>query len=79
MDEQTDDDDLDSSSSSSSISADTSPQVEQRQHRCIKQMGKLAKVLRTHLESSMDVEILEKFIGIVDENRPVLSRLLLYY
>ena len=43
------------------------------QHRCIKQMGKLTKVLRPYLESSMDVEILQKFIEITDENRPVLS------
>jgi hypothetical protein len=32
------------------------------------------KVLRPYLESSMDVEILEKFIEIIDENRPVLSK-----
>ena len=32
-----------------------------------------SKVLRPYLESSMDVEILEKFIGIIDENRPILS------
>ena len=44
------------------------------QHRCIKQMGKLTKVLRPYLESSMDVEILQKFIEITDENRPVLSK-----
>lgn len=45
----------------------------QKQQRCIKQMGKLTKVLRPYLESSMDVEILEKFITIIDENQPILS------
>lgn len=33
----------------------------------------LIKVLRPYLESSMDMEILEKFIEIIDENRPILS------
>ncbi len=91
LDEQIDDEDEDDSSSSSSILI---PQNEQRQHRCIKQMGKLTKVnlifyliedyrfglikvLRPYLESSMDVEILEKFIEIIDENRPILSRFLI--
>ncbi|UJR22782.1 hypothetical protein I4U23_025814 [Adineta vaga] len=81
LDEQTDDDDNDDenddmdSSSVSSSTKSTNPrqQNDQRQHRCIKQMGKLTKVLRPHLEPYMDVEILEKFIAIVDENRPVLS------
>ena len=47
MDEQTDndDDDDDDASSSSSMSTDNRPQNEQRQHRCIKQMGKLTKVI----------------------------------
>ncbi len=44
LDEQTDDDNDDDSSSSSSISIDNRPQNEQRQHRCIKQIGKLTKV-----------------------------------
>jgi len=45
LDEQTDDDDNDDDiDSSSSISTDNRPQNEQRQHRCIKQMGKLTKV-----------------------------------
>ena len=70
-----DDDDASSSSSSSSVSMESRPQNEQRQHRCIKQMGKLTKVLRPYLESSMDVEILEKFIETIDENRPILSRI----
>jgi hypothetical protein len=35
------------------------------------------KVLRPYLESSMDVEILEKFIETIDENRPILSKFLL--
>ena len=34
----------------------------------------LIKVLRTYLDSFMDVEILEKFIEIIDENRPMLSK-----
>ncbi|CAF1270168.1 unnamed protein product [Adineta steineri] len=75
LEEQTDDDDNDTDDidSSSSISTDNRQQNEQCQHRCIKQMGKLTKVLRPYFESSMDVEILEKFIEIIDENRPVLS------
>jgi hypothetical protein len=44
LDEQTDEDDEEDSSSSSSISTENRPQNEQRQHRCIKQMGKLTKV-----------------------------------
>ncbi len=77
MDEPIDDedDDDDTLSSSSSVSMESRPQNEQRQHRCIKQMGKLTKVLRPYLESSMDVEILEKFIEIIDENRPILSKI----
>ena len=60
-----DDDDEEDGASNENLSAS--------QHRCIKQMGKLTKVLRPYLESSMDVEILQKFIEIIDENRPVLS------
>ncbi len=44
LDEQIDDEDEDDASSSSSISIENRPQNEQRQHRCIKQMGKLTKV-----------------------------------
>lgn len=44
LDEQTDDDNDDDIDSSSSISTDNRPQNEQRQHRCIKHMGKLTKV-----------------------------------
>ena len=45
LDEQSDEEeDEDLSSSSSSISIDNRPEIEQRQHRCIKQMGKLTKV-----------------------------------
>ncbi|CAF0959671.1 unnamed protein product [Rotaria sordida] len=80
LDEQTDDDDNnddddddEDDSSSSSKSTENRSQNEQRQHRCIKQMGKLTKVLRPHLETSMDVEILEKCIEIIDETRPILS------
>jgi hypothetical protein len=40
-------------------------------------MGKLTKVLRPYLDSSMDVEILEKFIEIIDETRPILSKFML--
>ncbi|CAF4066211.1 unnamed protein product [Rotaria sp. Silwood2] len=80
LDEQTDDDndddgsdDDDDDDDSSLKSAEKRSQNEQRQHRCIKQMGKLTKVLRPYLESSTDVEILEKFIETVDETRPILS------
>ncbi|CAF4181696.1 unnamed protein product, partial [Rotaria sp. Silwood2] len=80
LDEQTDDDndddgsdDDDDDDDSSLKSAEKRSQNEQRQHRCIKQMGKLTKVLRPYLESSTDVEILEKFIEIIDETRPILS------
>ncbi|CAF0889004.1 unnamed protein product [Adineta ricciae] len=73
-DDDDDDDDIRSSSSSSSVTTNLRSQKnDQRQHRCIKQMGKLTKVLRPYLESCMDVEILEKFIAVIDENRPVLS------
>lgn len=92
LEEQMDEDESEdeSSSSVSSVSAEPRTRNDQRQHRCIKQMGKLTKVecadflalnnirsikiLRPYLESSMDVEILEKFIAIIDENRPILSR-----
>ncbi|CAF4680742.1 unnamed protein product, partial [Rotaria sp. Silwood1] len=73
LEEQIDDEDDDDEKSSSSKSIENQLQIEQRQHRCIKQMGKLTKILRPYLESSMDVEILEKFIEIIDETRPILS------
>ncbi|CAF3365149.1 unnamed protein product, partial [Rotaria sp. Silwood2] len=78
LDEQTDDDNDDDGNDdddddSSLKSAENRSQNEQRQHRCIKQMEKLTKVLRPYLESSTDVEILEKFIETVDETRPILS------
>jgi hypothetical protein len=45
LDEQTDDEeDNDDESSSSLISTENRQQNEQRQYRCIKQMGKLTKV-----------------------------------
>ena len=65
----------DSSSSISSAPTEIRTRNDQRQHQCIKQMGKLTKVLRPYLESSMDVEILEKFIGIIDETRPILCNI----
>ena len=44
LDEQTDDDEDDEDSSASSKSTENRIQNGQRQHRCIKQMGKLTKV-----------------------------------
>jgi hypothetical protein len=44
LDEQTDDDEDDEDSSASSRSTENRTQNDQRQHRCIKQMGKLTKV-----------------------------------
>ncbi|CAM4764385.1 unnamed protein product [Rotaria magnacalcarata] len=72
-DDDNEDDDEDEDESASLKSTENRSKNEQHQHRCIKQMGKLTKVLRTYLDSFMDVEILEKFIEIIDENRPILS------
>ncbi|CAF1176407.1 unnamed protein product [Didymodactylos carnosus] len=66
----TDDEEKDMSDSEK---ANVEQTINNYERRAIRQIGKLAKVICPVIEAAMDVEILEKFVGVIDEQKPVLN------